>query len=515
MIPNNKNHQTPILWILFGFLFVGLILSKTALADKTWLLFTLSGALIVVLALIVRENFQLLKSRTMAFGLYSGVIAILVIGIFGVINYLSFENPFKLDLTKNKIHTLSDQTVKIIKELKQPVKAVFFSKPQEKESIKQLLNNYILLNPKFEVEYVDPSKELTRAQSIGLKRDKTLQLLVGTREQKIEDPNEEKITNALIKLLKEKPPTLCAVTGHGEKSFTGTDAEGYDSAKKGLVNQNYEFKEINLIQQSKIPDFCDVVAVIGSTKSFFEQEVKQLRDYLSGGGRAIIAVDLNLKGGEFSPELTPVLESWYIKPVAALIVDPLSKLFNADFAVPVTQTYSTENPITKDFKIQSFFPMTRPLEIMPNPPSDLSVHWLAQTFPSSWGVTDLKEIASGKIQKKEGRDKIGQLNVAVAAEGKQKDSKASKKTRLVVFGTSKFASNQFARFGGNLDFFLNSVSWLMEDENLISIRAKEEGQGKIEITEVEVGLIFWLAVVFMPLFTSIGGIVLWNIRRKL
>src|SRR5262249_35253403 len=152
------------------------------------------------------------------------------------------------DLTKNKVNSLSDQTVKLVKGLKSPVKVTMFAKATEKEKFRPILDNYRNLNPgQFTVEFVDPDREPSRTKLAGVKKYGTAVLTVNGRESKVEDVNEEKLTNALIKLTKEKSPTLCVIAGHGEKVFTATDNEGYDSVRKALVDQSYEVKEINLI----------------------------------------------------------------------------------------------------------------------------------------------------------------------------------------------------------------------------------------------------------------------------
>jgi ABC-type uncharacterized transport system involved in gliding motility auxiliary subunit len=438
-----------------------------------------------------------------------------VVAIVGVINFLSSRYPLKLDLTKNKLHTLSDQTAKLIKGLQKPVKAIYYSKLQQKEQIRPLLDNYKGLNPKFEVEFVDPDREPTRAKQVGVKKYGTLQLIIGTKENKIEEPTEEKITNALIKLLKDKNATLCATTGHGEKNFSAADAEGYDSAKKSLADQSYDIKDLNLMQEGKVPDYCDAIAIIGPTKAFFQPEAKIVKEYFNSGGRGIIATDLNIKGGEYSPELLPVLESWHVKPVQALIVDPVSRMLGVDASVAILASFSKENAITKDSLRSCAFPLSRPLEIIPGAPAGMNVQWLAQTTPNSWGVTNLKGLQSGQVQRVPGQDINGPMNAAIAVEGKQKDSKATKNTRLVAFGTSAFATNSYTRYMDNLDFFLNSVSWVVEDESLISIRTKEEASGKIELSDKAGSFIKLLTVFIVPFLIAAAGVSIWLARRKL
>ena len=127
----------------------------------------------------------------------------------------------------------------------------------------------------------------------------------------------------------------------------------------------------------------------------------------------------------------------------------------------------------------------------------------------------MKEISSGEVRLVEGRDKPGPLNAAIAVEGKLKDSTSTRNTRLVVFGSSFFPTNNFSRYAGNSDFFLNSVSWVLEDESLISIRAKEEGPGKVELSQKAGTFVFLITIVVTPLLVALTGLAIWIYRRRL
>jgi ABC-type uncharacterized transport system involved in gliding motility auxiliary subunit len=512
---NNSSSSSAPLSIAAVILFIGLLIVRMVYPELMWLNILVGVLFIGTLISLSIQNQRALRSRTAAFGLNSITTVFLVLGIVGVINFMTSRYPLKWDLTKNKVHTLSDQSVKLTKGLQKSVRAVYYSKFQQKEQIRPLLDNYKGLNPKFEVEYVDPDREPARAKQAGIKKYGTLQLLIGAKENKLEDPTEEKITNALIKLLKEKNATLCVTTGHGEKNFASNEAEGYDSAKKSLSDQSYDVKDLNLMQEGKVPDNCDAIAIMGPTKSFFGPEAKIIKDYFANGGRGIIATDINIKGGEYAPELLPILAEWNIKPNSALIVDPVSRMLGVDASVAILATFSKDNAITKDTLRSCAFPLTRPMEILPNAPTGLKVQWLAQTTPNSWGVTNLKELQTGQVKRSAGQDLNGPLNAAIAVEGKQKDSKAAKNTRLVSFGTSNFATNSYARYMDNLDFFLNSVSWVLEDESLISIRSKEESSGKIELSDKAGSFIKLLTVFIVPFLIASAGVSIWMARRKL
>lgn len=505
--------MSKLLWIGFGVLSLGTLFTTILLEDKSWITATVAALWLIDLGLLIRENRKALTSRTAAYTFNTLTVAILVVSILGVLNFLGQRYPGKLDLTKNKLNTVSDQTTKLVKGLAKDLNVSFYSKVGVREKFRPLFDNYKAMNPKFKVEYIDPDKEPTRAKAAGVNKYDTAVLQYGELNQKVEDPNEEKLTNALSKLLKDKKPTVCYVTGHGEKPFTGQQ-DGFDAAKKGLEDQSYAVKEINLAQEAKVPADCDTLVMIGTNKALFANEAKSLDEYLSNGGRAAIALDMDLKGADLPKEISATLSKWYVKSPKYLIVDPFSRMLGVDASVPILATFSKEVSITKDFQTNCFFPFARPLEIITGAPDTLKVKWLGQTTPKSVAIKDLSGIASGQVKVKD-QDLKGPLNAIVSVDGKLKDSKASRNTRLVIFGSAHFATNNYSRYGGNMDLFLNSVSWLVEDENSISIRAKEDDAGQVNLTAATGLVIFWITVVILPLIIATMGIVIWIRRKKL
>jgi ABC-type uncharacterized transport system involved in gliding motility auxiliary subunit len=96
-------------------------------------------------------------------------------------------------------------------------------------------------------------------------------------------------------------------------------------------------------------------------------------------------------------------------------------------------------------------------------------------------------------------------------EGEKKGAKA----RIVVVGTADFAANQFLGAQGNRDFFLNVVSWLAEQEDMISIRPKDAKQNPIVLTSAQSGLVLWLPLVVLPGAVLACGIAAVVRRRRL
>ena len=455
------------------------------------------------------------KKRTLSFGLNSVFVTVVVISILGLINFLGHQYPKKLDLTKNKIHTLSDQTDKVMKGLKEPLTATFYGDFGSREKYRPLFDNYKKLSGQFKLEWVDPNKEPTRAKAAGIKKMDTLVLTYQTKTSKLEDLSEEKLTNELIKLTKDTKSTVCAVTGHGEPSFTDATAQGFAAAKKGIEDQSYGFKELTLPQETSIPSDCSILVMMGPSKALFPAEIKMLSDYLANGGRLVLGVEASLNSNEQIKELKALIQDYGVTFKSGIIIDPVSKMLGVDASVPILAQFNKETALGKDFSGQCYFPFARPLELVNPAPEGLKTNWVSKSTPKSWGETDLAGLGKGTARFDPGVDAQGPLTAVAMVNGKKKDSKATRETRLVVFGSGQFANNQYSRFGGNLDLFLNSVSWALEDESMISIRSKEDENGAIELSQTQGILIFWLSVVIIPLVIAVLGIVIWVRRKKL
>lgn len=504
-------------WITAFILALALLFARAAYPEIVWLSILLAVLLAGTIGWLIKLNLSALRGRTAAYGLNSLVTTLLVICILGVVNFIAIKYPHKFDLTKSGVNTLSDQSVKAVRALKGPIEATVYGRISDREQIRGLLANYQSKNSNFKVEYVDPEKEPARTRQAGIKVAGTLVLNAGGREARVESVNEEKVTNALIKLAREHPPTLCWVTGHGEKDLNSSAAEGYELTRKLLEGESYTIKPLDFTAggELKIPAECSTVLVVGPSKAFFPNEVKLLRDYLIQGGRALFALDVDVRANPIdpSPEMTGLLKEWGFELQPALVIDPISRTLNVEPTMPIIPTFSKDHAITREMQGNAVFPFTRPIALG-KAPGDAKAQWLAQSTPNAWGETNMASLARGAVQFEAG-DVRGPVFTAAALEAKHPESKANRNSRIVVFGTSQFATNAVGRFGINSDFFANAVAWAANDESLISIRSNEEVGGIIELDQRRGTIIFLTTVFVLPLLLAAGGIVFWAIRRRM
>jgi len=86
-------------------------------------------------------------------------------------------------------------------------------------------------------------------------------------------------------------------------------------------------------------------------------------------------------------------------------------------------------------------------------------------------------------------------------------------TRLAVIGDSDFAANGTLGMPGNRDLFMNTIGWLSQQDNLISIRPKEPDDRRITLTATQESNIFWLSLLIIPGCIFAAGVSSWWRRR--
>ncbi len=476
------------------------------LVRQFWAVSLLLGLGVAALGVYLKFNEikESLGHRTARYWFNAVVMIGLAFGIVVFVSALAMRHSYRWDLTENRRHSLSSQTIKILQSLKTDVTATAFYRTDQpgKRVAEDLFRQYgSYSGGKFKGKTVDPDREPGLARRYGVESYGTVVLETKTKSEKVTDAEEEKLTNGLVKVTREGNRVVYVVQGHGEHELSNTERPGFSEAKAAMARANYEVKELLLARNPKIPDGAALVIVPGPKKDLFPQELEALDKYLASGGKVLLMVD------PFQAEgLKKYLAKYGITLGDDLVVElnPLGRLFGIGPEVPVVSQYES-HPITREMGgVMTLFPLTRSVTPATTPPKGITLQPLAQTSRESWGETDRAALQRGEA-KPDPEDKKGPLSVAVVA--------TSDKARLVVIGTSNLASNQFLNVAGNRDFFLNAVSWLAEEENLIAIRPKETKQAPVILTATEGQVIFWLPVVLMPGAVMLCGIAVLLRRR--
>ena len=436
--------------------------------------------------------------------------SIMVLGIIVMVNYLADLYPGRLDLTAGKLHSLSDLTRQTLEGLPRDVRALAFMEQGEDEQLESLLKGYAVHSSRFSYEFIDPDKEPQRTADYGVRRYNTLVIESGAKQQKITELQEKEITNALLKVLRDRRQVVYLTAGHGEGGL-GNAEQDYGLLQRRLEEIDYAVEDsLWLARSGEVPEDCAVLIIAGPRTPFLSVEVEAVLGHLDRGGAVLALLDPTYQSG-----LQGLLAEWGVQVGDDFVIDTsgVGSLFGLDFVSPVAVTYG-DHPITAKHRgLMTFYQLVRSVRFDSQARPDLEGADLVTTSDQGWAETDLSALeAKGKrtVTLDEGVDRPGPISLGAAVRGTAGDD--GRAPRLAVFGDADFATNFYFNQQGNGDLALNALSWLAEDESLISIRPREAGFNPIALTDSQAEWIFWISVVLYPVAVALLGLVV--VSRK-
>lgn len=442
----------------------------------------------------------------------SGVFFLIIL----LIGVMSIKYKVRVDLTENNRYTLSSQTTKILKSLKEDVEAIAFYRSDERtrQAMHDLLNEYSYHSPKFRFRFVDPDRDPSEAVKYGITSYRTTLLKYGNKQEIVGTESENKLTNTLIKLVNKDIKVVYFVKGHGEKNIESAEENGYSQLQEAIEKENHQVRDLMLLSAEKVPDDAAVLVISGPETDYTPNELDKITAFIKKGGRVLFMLD---PGG--APGVAKYLGNYGFEISGEYIIDKMSQVYGANYLMPVVGWYYKNHPLTSEFELATFFPIAGSVHIKDEPAK--GSYDLAKTSDKSWAT-------SGKLTKEDeefnpDKHRRGPISVAAvtAVEVNVSGAKAKEgiediKTwgKILVIGDSDFTSNKFIKTAGNKDFILNSLNWLAEENVLISIRKKETGQTPLMLSAVQSKMVFWLSVVIVPSLLLVTGIGVAARRRR-
>lgn len=494
----------------------------------SWLAWAGLACVLVYTASQWREIRASFRRRQARYGALASVSVIVVLLILAAVNYLSTRRNKRWDLTENQVNSLSEQTDKVLKGLDAPMKFILFDQSLNFDRHRERLSQYEYASDRVSVEYVDGDRDPARTKQYEVQSYPTLVIDYKGKTEKVTSIGEREITGAVIRTVTGQQRKMYFVQGHGEKDPNGSDGPGYAGLAGLLKGDNIALEPLVLTQHKEIPADASVVAIVGPTADFLDTEIDQLKQYLDRGGRLLLMLDPAVGDRDQPlPKLTALAHDWGVDIGNDVVLDLSGRSTSATFAVAAPPYPS--HPVTDGFRISTVFPLARSVTPVSTPPAGRTIQKLVETAPAAWAETDVKQLRAGvqpELDAAQG-DKQGPVALGVTvttaapeppADGEKPDAKkeetAKPQTRIAVFGDSDFGSNAYAGTVGNADFFMNTVSWLTAQENLIAIRPREPGDSRLTITPSQMSLVWWFSVLIMPALIVVGGIYTWSRRRR-
>ena len=457
-------------------------------------------------------NSELLKARQTKYAAYAVVYTLVVLTAVVIVNFLANRYNKSYDATSNKRYSLSEQTAKIVKGLKQDATITYFDQGTRFEHAKDLLGEYKNLSPKIRVNYVDPDKNPQEAREAGITNYGTAIVQIGMKKEEAKSMTEEGITGAIIRDLKSTTKTVCFVAGSGEHQIDDSERGGFSRFKDLLGKDNYGSKSIDLLQKAEVPADCTVLVVGGPTRDYQQPEVDAIKKYVEDGGRAFFMIDPPLKLGRSdiadNDALTSLLQSWGVSLDKDLILDlnPIGQLLGVGPQVALVRSYDSHAIVDGMKGTATGFPLSRSLDVKNGDKTTVQ-----KLFGSSDSSLATSNLSSPQVDPNDPKNRKGPLTIAAA--GTYNTGKQDSQGRFVVVGSSSWAANSFISFNGNSDLALNAIDWLGSDEDLISIRPKEQDDRRITMTRGQLTLVRSTSQFLLPFLIVVVGTSVWWKRR--
>jgi ABC-type uncharacterized transport system involved in gliding motility auxiliary subunit len=468
-------------------------------------------------------------------------------GVLAALAYLAALFPARFDLTEARTHSLSPQSVAMLKRIERPVRIVFFHDPMMRETV-ELYEQVAAQNRLIAVEFRDPMLNPAQARLLGVQFAGTALLQSEERKLQIHGGSETDIVNGVLRVSQGVTQAVCFLEGHGEANpfsaeshdhlegaaghshglgpqYTVHEVHGMAKARHSLEAMNYSVEKVSLAGSGEIPARCSVLVVAGPKSALLAPEVAAVRRFLVAGGKAIFLLDPFVRTG-----LEPVLRQYGIVLDDRIVIDRTHH-FWADLSAPAVTDYN-HHLITRQLPM-TFFPGARPLAPTAERVPGTTVVPLANSSRNSWAQAHAE-----RVEFKEGRDLPGPntLMVIAALRPVAPDSPAATAfgpqagrplgaaapeaaepvtagSQIVVVGDSDFATNSFFHIMGNGKLFLNAVNYLAARENLVGVEPRTRDLPRVNLTNRQVKGTFFLSVVLVPLLLAFVGCAVWWRQR--
>lgn len=465
----------------------------------------------------IKKSFN---SNKFKYGGYATLLTSIVILILVVANLVVDKLDLKYDMTKNKLFSLSEQTYKVMDKLNKDINIIsFYKKGSENQGVAEILNKYNDKTKKITLKYIDPStnpqiaKKYSNTEnaittgSIVVESGSKFKVINGnelynmTQDQNTGESSaeslavEQKITGAIMYVVNDKNSVVYNLQGHNEKPLAAEVTEG-------LGNQNFTVKTLNLLLGDWKPETGDMILVSSPATDITVDELTKLKDFFSKGGHGIFLIDV--QKSKF-PNLNNLMSTFGIQIDQAVILEGDSEQFYQEpvYLIPKMNSHAIIDPMVSA-NLPILFPVAQPIGQLKVKKGSLKIEPLLTTSGKSWGKKNL----DSPVTEKEAGDIDGPFDVAVAIT----DTQGTSSSKIVVFSSSGFTN---VAGGGNLDLFMNSMNWVQDLKDNISIAPKDLTTEGLKITQAQ-GLGYSaLVVIVIPCIVMIAGIVVWLRRRHL
>lgn len=471
---------------------------------------------------------QSFKSKKFKYGGYATVMTLIVIAALIIVNLVADLIPVRIDLTSNKMYSLSEQTENVLANLEEDVTIYFIGEPGSGNvMIEEIVQRYSRLSNHISTDYMDPVRDPITAQkytkdggqlsygNLLVEQGEVFRIISqydmynfsqnqSTGQSQVESlAVEQRLTSAILFVSGAEMPVAYQLEGHGEAALN------YNTTKQ-MELENFDLQSLNLLGLDEVPEDADLLIINGPQRDLSQEELEVLEKYLSNNGKAIFMMELLIQE---LPNFQTLFQTYGIELTNSLVVEGEQGKYiggNPLYVLPTLSSHEIVSPI-KSNSIPLIIPGAQAIQVAGSTRNTLTIEPLLTTSDKAFARS---ASSSETSLEKQADDLSGPFTLAVAIEDRVYNLSANESftARMVVIGNSGFL-NTGLEGAGNL--FMNSLNWIFEREESISIRPKALGVQPLTITATQQKVYGALSMIIIPLGCLIAGLVVWLRRRNL
>ncbi|AGI38972.1 ABC transporter [Thermoclostridium stercorarium subsp. stercorarium DSM 8532] len=439
------------------------------------------------------------------------------------------REKLKIDLTSNKLYSITDKTLEVLKSLNEKVEIIgLFDESKMGDSqyaqVIEFVKQYETNSDYIDVKYVDPDKnpgyiqnELDPEGILGVekydfvvrssKRSKVLSTYdifdvsfsSSTYSYQVTGLNAEyAFTGAIRYVTSDNIPVIYYTEGHGEDDVK----DDYSELVSSLELNGYRVEKINLASVDKIPDDASIILFVNPQRDLSDAELDKLLYYMENGGNTVFL---------FSPANTKLanFEEFLSRYNVSLGYDVIFEMAaNKAFYgqpyrfIPTVESNSINSVLEPD-KFTMPLAYAQSIQVLKNEKDWITVTPLLSTSSEAVG----KSLFEGV------EDKNGPFYVGVAGE----NNGYNDTSKTIVIGNAYFVSDDgMSVYDTGKKFLVNAINWMQDSDADIYIPVKEYTTPRLtKVTQQTLTILFIGLIIVVPLIIMGAGVFVWLRRRHL
>ncbi|MHC8440724.1 MAG: Gldg family protein [Candidatus Eutrophobiaceae bacterium] len=490
------------------------------------------------------------SGATRRYRLHHALVLILSIALFAMLARLSSTHARHWDWTQSGRHTLSESSQKLLAQMHTPLQVTSYSpqNPNLRSKIQRLIGRYQQHKPDLELLFIDPEWVPHEVASLGITAPGELVLRYQGRIAHVRSWNEQAFSDALNRLIKRKEYWISFIEGHGERDLFDSGRHGYSQWVEHLTQKGFNAQPLDLAHFQNIPENTALMVIAGSSNQWHPEELAAVQFYLLGGGSLLWLPDVREQAT--LAELKDVLG---ISAPAGIVVEPDSQ---KPAILSVTSDRWGKHPIMAAMGSAVTLPSSTSISFDAAEKENWQAVPLLSTTEQAW--REVGDLHKSKVSYNDGEDVLGPLHLAWALEstnrierssqakegrghmqrmvgdlragrashndGKdapespespdlawaleaknklessnQTEKRQAHMQRVVVVGDADFLSNAYVHHGGNLEFGMKTIEWLVHEEGLLFSSTQVREDQSVHLSEQKLRIGGLISLIILPI----------------